>query len=351
MKSPLGRRHEPVRARLSVLIVDDDPEFQTYLAALVRKLGFRPAIASDGIEALAKARTCKFDLLIADYRMPRMNGLELIEAIRAETSMDSLYAVMLSGHETADMKLQALTLGYDDFLAKDGAEIEIVAKVAAARRMLTRQLAVGAAAEEWRDLALNDELTNVSTRRFFFERAAHYLRSGRTIGIVLFDLDDFKSINDTHGHLSGDQMLSCVGALFLKEIRADDVIARFGGDEFVLLALDVALDETRAMSDRLATGIRALQCKSRSVMLQVGVSTGVASSAANPYATLEQLLETADQDLYAAKAAKNTPSRFLAIVRSYAARGSKGTAFRKTISTVRSSVTTTRSDRGRRRWQ
>jgi len=305
---PLRRRsdlppdlaEDPIR----VLIVEDDENFCIWLAAIARRLGLNVTTTADGVEALEKLHAGEYDLLVSDFRMPRKDGLELIADVRAEPSTRDLYAVMLTAHDELSVKLTALTLGYDDFLAKGCTEVEVAAKVSAARRLLVRQRALDADAQEWRDIANHDELTGVATRRFFFEQAERHLADRMNIGIVLFDVDDFKVINDAFGHLMGDRVLKGIGALFLRSTRSDDIIARYGGDEFVLLVLNLTPEEIRAVAERLAAELAQLRWSAGDSPLRIVTTIGIASSVLHPGAKLEDLLEIADRDLYARKAAR-----------------------------------------------
>jgi diguanylate cyclase (GGDEF)-like protein len=320
VNSPARRRSdlpdessEPIR----VLIVEDDENFSAWLASIAGRLGLFVTRASDGIEALQRLSQGRFDLLISDFEMPRKDGLELIADVRANPAMSSVYAVMLTAHDELSVKVTALTLGYDDFLAKGCTEVEVVAKVAAARRILARQRALNADAEEWRDLANHDELTGVATRRFFFEHAERHLAEKRQVAIVLFDVDDFKNVNDNYGHLMGDRVLRDMGALFLRRTRSDDIIARYGGDEFVLLMLDLTIEETRAVAGRLLVELMRLQWTTDAATIPLGVTMGIGCSALLPGATVQQLLEVADRELYANKWLKKHPATLSATVYEY----------------------------------
>src|SRR3954470_14109977 len=235
--TPLRRRNDSppdlVAEPIHVLIAEDDENFSVWVASIARRLGLTVATATNGVEALKKLKAAHFDLLISDFEMPRKDGLALIAEVRANPEMSGLYAVMLTAHDELSVKVTALTLGYDDFLAKGCTEVEVVAKVGAAPRIRARQRAPHPDAREWRDIANHDELTRVAPRRFFFEQAGRHLADGENIGLVLFDIDDFKVINDQFGHLMGDRVLKDIGALFLRHTRNDDIIARYGGDEFV----------------------------------------------------------------------------------------------------------------------
>ena len=118
-----------------MLIVEDDENFCIWLASIARRLGLAVTTAVNGAEALKRLAASRFDLLISDFKMPRKDGLELIAEVRAKPETSGMYAVMLTAHDELSVKVTALTLGYDDFLAKGCTEVEVVAKVAAARRI------------------------------------------------------------------------------------------------------------------------------------------------------------------------------------------------------------------------
>jgi two-component system cell cycle response regulator len=312
MMTPLSRRrgdgdHPPEPVAVRVLLVDDDANFRAWLSLLMRRAGFAVETADSGVTALERLRTGTFDLLISDYEMPKMNGIELIEVVRATPQLAHQYAVMLTSHEDLESKIAALTLGYDDFLTKSCTEIEVMAKVVAAQRMLARTRLLSAAAHEWQTIATRDELTGVATRRSLVQEAERCLAEFRRIGIALLDLDDFKPINDNFGHLTGDRILRDVGALFLKRTRSDDLIVRWGGDEFVLLVRDLPFDDVAGAADRLVHEVETMQWTTGDVMFRVGVSSGIAHSSLLESPTLEQLLDAADRDLYAKKWLKKHP--------------------------------------------
>ncbi|HVT43645.1 MAG TPA: diguanylate cyclase [Thermoanaerobaculia bacterium] len=291
--------------QIRLLVVDDDPNFLMYLSTMTTRLGFSTETAADGAEALTKLRTARFDLLLCDFEMPKKDGLALIADVRTDPLISELYAVMLTAHDDLSLKVQALSLGYDDFLPKGCTEIEVVARIAAARRLLSRH---DHAIRKWQGIASRDELTGVSTRRPFFDEAARLLAMGSRFAVVLFDLDDFKQVNDSHGHLTGDRILRDIGALFLSRTRLSDLIARFGGDEFVLLMMGESIEQTRFMALRLTAEIGALAWRAGDADLRVGATYGIGLSWLVPNATVDQILEAADHDLYANKWLRKNPS-------------------------------------------
>ena len=309
LTSPSRRRQEqpldPPSVR--VLLVDDDENFRAWLTKLMRRLGFAVETASDGEHALTLLRGSLFDLLISDYQMPRVDGFDLIRAVRADPALSEQYAVMLTSSDDVESKVTALTIGYDDFLTKSCTEVEVIAKVVAAKRVVSRQQSLAVVAREWQVLATRDELTGVATRRTLFEEADEYLGEGRAVGLAILDLDEFKPINDTFGHLTGDRILRDLGALFLSRTRSSDLIARYGGDEFLLLVVDLPLDDLTRASERLLAEMESLQWTVNGTTFGVTATSGLAHSSLIPNATLEQLLDAADRDLYAKKWVKKHP--------------------------------------------
>jgi len=266
---------------LRALVVDDSEHDRVYVATLLRRIGFAVTVADDGVAAKALVTREVYDLLVIDCEMPRMNGIELVTQVRASENCCDGYALMLTGREDIETRIAALRAGFDDFLLKSMSETEILAKVGAARRLIARQRRLDTAVRELYGLATRDELTGLFNRRFFFDDAARRLAEGAAIGVVLFDLDDFKRINDTFGHLAGDRILRDIGALFLRRTRHGDLIARYGGDEFVMLVASALPSEIERLSTRLAEEIATMQWTIGSEALGVGVSPRAAARRAD----------------------------------------------------------------------
>src|ERR1019366_2364505 len=142
----------------------------------------------------------------------------------------------------------------------------------------------------------------------FFEQAERQMAGTNSVGIILFDVDEFKSINDTYGHHMGDRVLKDVGALFLRRTRTDDVIARYGGDEFVLLVLSLGVEEIRCVAERLVAELSELQWDAGEATMRISVTMGIGCSALIDEPTVERLLDVADHELYARKWLQKHPS-------------------------------------------
>jgi diguanylate cyclase (GGDEF)-like protein len=292
---------------LRLLIVEDEPSYSAYIGALTRRLGFHVEKAGDGAAALEILQQKNFDVAIIDQNMPRMNGLELIASIRGDRNLKSLYAMMLTASEDVDTKLAALNSGFDDFVTKASSELEIAAKLVAARRIAARQRTLDTTIRELYGLATRDELTGVFNRRFLLSEGERLLKNGTMLNLILFDLDGFKTINDTFGHLAGDRVLHDVGALFDRHTRPQDLIARYGGDEFVMVIADLQHPDVERVAQRLSAAVHMLRWIAGAESFSITVTTGVASSAALQKPTMTQLLSAADSDLYRNKSLRNHP--------------------------------------------
>jgi diguanylate cyclase (GGDEF)-like protein len=302
--------HEPGElVPLRALVVDDNDAYRAYIAALVNRYGFTVLACNDGEEALGILgegnRT--FDLLVVDCEMPRVGGLELIVRARDIERHADVFAVMLTGREDIETKLTALRLGYDDFVLKSSSELEIAAKLTAARRLVSRHRKLDAAVRELYGLATRDELTGLFNRRYFFAEAERLLAEGLVVNCVCFDLDDFKRINDTMGHLAGDRILRDIGALFLRRTRHEDMIARYGGDEFIMLVPQLPPDDIEQIAARIAKEIEQAQWTFGTETIQVGVTSGIACSSLLDRPTVRQLLSAGDRDLYKNKWLRKNP--------------------------------------------
>ena len=295
-------------ATLRALVVDDDENYRFLLASLVGRFGFSVTSAGDGEQAIEiMANAPLFDLLIIDCEMPRLDGLELIGRIRSDEEFAEIYAMMITAREDVDTKITALRLGYDDFLTKSATEVEIAAKLSAARRLVTRQRRLDHAVRELTGLAQRDELTGLFNRRHFFIEADRMLAEGRIVNLVLFDLDNFKSINDTFGHQAGDRILHDIGAMFLARTRRDDLVARYGGDEFVMLVPDLMPADIEPLAERVSEDLAELEWSFEDATFSVGLTAGIACSSLLEQPTVAHLLTTGDRDLYKNKWLRKHP--------------------------------------------
>ena len=301
--SPSRRRDDycahgepPIR----VLAVDDDPSYLRRLRLVLTRSGFDISTVPDGATAIDLIRHDRdITILIIDLSMPVMDGIETVRRAREASLFPGLYAILLTASDGTDVKLRAFESGFDDFITKTSPDTEVIAKLRSAARRVKMERRLHMENEELETLALTDELTGVANRRALFREAETILESGRALSVVLLDLDRFKHINDTHGHLMGDRILADVAGCLKKYTRVGDVIARYGGDEFVLLLPDTTVTEATALTSRIRSEIGKLRWKST---ITVDVGTGIATG--RSMSSITTLLAEADAKLYEAKSGR-----------------------------------------------
>jgi len=314
MRKYLGRRRSDAEPQtlltpMTALVVDDETSYRTYLTSLAEKLGFVADAAVDGAAAIAMLSNARYDLLVMNCETRDLNALEMIAQVRADDVTRNTYTILVAATDDPERKLSALAAGYDDFLVKSAPELSIVAALVGARRLIARQHSFDEVVRDLYGLASRDELTGVFNRRFLMAETDKLLRQGAPVTVVLFDLDNFKSINDTFGHLVGDRVLRDVGALFQRRTRPEDLVGRYGGDEFVMVVTGSPFYLVETVAGRLVQEIGKLEWTvAPSSQFSVGATIGLGSSHFLTDANLAQLLDAADRDLYKNKVEGKRPN-------------------------------------------
>lgn len=292
----------------SVLVVDDDPEILTYIADLLTNAGHQVICAKNGAIALdLLRRAAPPDLIIADLRMPRVDGMKLLRELRHSPNTAHIPVIILSGDH--DRTVDALDLGANDYMTKPIEGAELVARA-------NSHLRVARAAEKWRQGSFIDPLTGLLNRRGFTTYAVREveraIRQQTSLAIVFLDIDRFKQVNDLFGHTFGDQVLCYVAEALDQNLRGCDLAARWGGDEFVLLLPCAGRSSAKRVAHRIQDRTRLLITSG--IPPDFGVSVGIAclfedvpSSAEN---IVQALIKTADAAMYRTKSARRRPNRF-----------------------------------------
>ena len=303
MRKYAGRRRsdteqQSLLPRMTALIVDDETSYRTYLTSLAEKVGFTADAAVDGAGASSMLANARYDLLVVNLETQNLNALEMIAQVRADDLTRNTYTILVTSGKDAEQRISALAAGYDDIVLKSSPELSVVAALVGARRLVARQHTFDEVVRDLYGLASRDELTGVFNRRFLMSETEKLLRQGAPLTVVLFDLDNFKRINDTFGHLVGDRVLRDIGALFQRRTRPEDLVARYGGDEFVMVVTGSPFYLVETVAQRLVGEIRKLEWTVTPDQFSVGATTGMSSSHFMSDATLPQLLDAADRDLY-----------------------------------------------------
>ena len=301
-----------------VMIVDDDERILRLLKHVLEKDGFRLVVARDGREALEVAAKHEPRIIITDWRMPEMSGLELCKRLKESESLRNAYVIMLSAQEKIEDIEEGFAAGTDDYVCKPFSISILLARVRAGRRVLelqeqldqerakrTRQMSeLGAMTRRLRSVTMTDMLTELPNRRYALRRVAEEwdssIRRSEPLALVMIDIDHFKGINDSYGHEVGDYVLRETARVLKENTRLGDVVCRFGGEEFLVINIDCDRDTAMQCSERLRQAVEDNHIEYGGFSGNVTISLGIAERT-DGCASLHELLRKADQAVYRAK--------------------------------------------------
>ena len=277
-----------------LLIVDDEESVRNLITSLFSKYGHNCETAEDGLEALEKIKKNSFDSAIIDIIMPHMDGITLTREL--VNLRPDLSIMVMTGHADEHSVGSAIAAGAREFIKKPFSIDEFILRFDKMMRDRKGEEALLA-------LSLTDELTDLYNRRRFFVLAEQYLkvaiRTKKKLLLLYLDMDDLKSINDHCGHNEGDQALIALGSILKKTFRESDIIARIGGDEFVVL-LECTDDNGGILITRLYENIGVYNAKV-SQEYKLSVSVGAAQFDPEYPTSIDELLSKADALMYAQK--------------------------------------------------
>jgi diguanylate cyclase (GGDEF)-like protein len=303
---------------MRVLVVDDDNSMRTLLKALLANAGYEVYEANDGQQGFDRALEVQPHIMIVDWLMPGMDGVELTRALRQTKPGRGIYILILTALEAEDKLVEAFDAGVDDFMNKPLKSRVLGARLRAGQRVVTLQQEIERDREEIRrfaaelavsnrrlhEAALTDVLTGLPNRRYAVERflqewqAAN--RNNRPLSCMVVDVDNFKGINDTYGHDVGDRVLKQTAQAIKGGMRAGDVVCRTGGDEFLVISPETELESACACAERIRGAVAGLAPSAGGSSFACTVSIGVATRRPET-ADIDALIKLADDGVYQAK--------------------------------------------------
>ncbi len=282
---------------INVLVVDDSPLQLAMAVKLLAKLKLNITTAKDGQEALdiLNSSDKKFSLVLTDYNMPIMDGMQLTKEIRKDYDKDQLGVIVLSANDQPEVPTKFLKLGANDFLTKPYSQIEVTTRI-------NSNLEILELFEKTRDMANKDFMTGAYNRRFFFESGEAIFekakRSKKDLAVAMFDIDKFKNINDTYGHDVGDVVICEIVNILNDNLRESDLMARFGGEEFCVLLEHISLEDTQSLFEKIRDKFEKNIITIGDLEIKYTVSVGICYGLEED---LEAMIKKSDDGLYYCK--------------------------------------------------
>jgi two-component system, cell cycle response regulator len=292
---------------MHALVVEDSAVYRKLIGDHLRSWSFHVTLAETGSDAwniLQQPDSPK--LVLLDWVLPDLDGIELCKRIRhAGSTGHYVYVILLTSNEGRQNMLDAMQAGADDYLVKPFDALELKARLLVGKRILDLQEQLVSAREAMRHAATHDGLTGLMNRGEILAMLERELerarRERKPVGVILGDIDHFKSVNDTLGHLFGDEALREVGNRLRAQLRVYDGVGRYGGEEFLMVLPNCDLPNAMLRANELREVISKAPVVCASEEKLITMSMGVAVSICEGKDEVETLLNQADAGLYAAK--------------------------------------------------
>ncbi len=291
---------------MRVLVVDDDPLTLHMVVYRLRQWGHEVMSCTDGESAWKLLENGPApNVAILDWMMPGINGPSLCQKIRGRQDCPYVYTILLTGRNNPEDLILGLDAGADDYLTKPFHLGELEARLRAGKRIVDLQNELIAARETLRVQAMQDPLTQILNHGAIFDALSREVARGHReqepVSLILADLDGFKSVNDTYGHLVGDQVLIEVARRMRHCLRPYDAIGRYGGEEFLMVLPNSDESQALRLAERIRVAVSKEPFQFQKIALTITVSQGV-TTWTEPYPLpIERLIHAADGALYLVK--------------------------------------------------
>jgi diguanylate cyclase (GGDEF)-like protein len=290
---------------VKILIAEDDKVSRRILEKNISEWGYDIAVAENGDEALRMLQGGDVHLALLDWMMPGINGIEICRHVRQDGGPKYVYIIILTSRDRRQDIIEGLEAGADDYMAKPVNFLELRARIQTGRRIVELEDKLLESNRIQKDLASRDNLTSLWNRanvfQFLEEDLARGRRESRPVSVIMIDVDNFKRVNDAHGHLAGDVVLIQIAKRLEGGVRPYDKVGRYGGDEMLVVLPGCGLAEAAAIAERLRRSVSGEKMQTPEGDFDVSVTLGCASSENIADATAETLVQASDAALYKGK--------------------------------------------------
>ena len=283
-----------------ILIVDDEPDNLTVTMTRLETSGYEVVTARDCAEAFKAIREKNPNLILLDVMMPSVDGFEVKDRLNKDTSTAGIPVIFLTAKNGLQDKIKGLKLGVDDYITRPYNPEELLARIASA---LDRR-------KFYEKISMTDGLTGLYNVHFFKKQINTFFaiakRYNQIFSLALIDIDDFKKINDTYGHIAGDCMLKNFSSIATKVLREADIITRYGGDEFAVILPSVNQEQAKRAIERLKNEIggKTFSYDGSDANISFSISVGIAEYDYS-FKNEDEVFKLADARMYEDKKIKN----------------------------------------------
>jgi two-component system cell cycle response regulator len=302
-----GQAAFPLPDKTPILIAEDDRMFRVLLQSWLEDRGYRVSIAENGQQAWEMLQLEQAPkLVILDWMMPGMSGPDICCQLRARSDLQYRYILLLTARSDKQDLVAGLEAGADDYLSKPFDALELHARLKVGRRILDLQEQLLAAQEALRFEATHDSLTGVWNGAAILQALDREIeraeRMQTALGVMMLDLDNFKQVNDVHGHLAGDEVLRASARRIAEQVRVYDLVGRYGGEEFLVLAPGCVAAALQRQAERVRASL-AEPINSSAGLIRISASIGIVGTELGQHSLLNSrtLVHAADQAMYQAK--------------------------------------------------
>jgi two-component system cell cycle response regulator len=301
---------------MKILIADDEANVITLLKSVVTRLGYEVQAVNDGTAAwMALQGPDAPQLAILDWLMPGMSGPEICRKVRQRSGTPYVYIILLTAMSKLDDLVAGMEAGADDYIVKPFHSQQLGVRLRAGQRILDLQEELLTAQKALEIRATHDGLTGLLSHAAILERLTEELKRAEremtSVGVILLDLDHFKGVNDTYGHMVGDQVLKESARRMALAVRSYDIVGRYGGDEFLIIAPGCDAEATVQLAERVSRELAATSVMIPNGNITITVSAGATAARAGNKLESGSIVEVSDRALYRAKRAGRNQVKWL----------------------------------------
>lgn len=283
-----------------ILVVDDSEIICSIIKDILETPTLHIVITHSGEESIVIAKQIRPTLILLDIIMSGIDGYETCKILKEDKDTMDIPVIFITGNNDSDSVLQGFEVGAADYVSKPFIAEELKARVKVHMQNVKNQRELQHLMHELKEMAVTDYLTKVYNRRYFMEKLQKYvMQDMKHMSLILFDVDNFKNINDSYGHNSGDFVLVTISNIFRLILREEDILSRWGGEEFMICLPDTGIEEGVCIANKLRNEVSKYHFRCEGYEFHCTITGGVVLYDREKSA--EKNITKADQALYLGK--------------------------------------------------